>query len=54
MQKVRNFYFGNKQINNLTFLEYSKFVSDIAFNYNIDNSVKIHSESSTGRTYFYR
>lgn len=53
-KKVRTFYFDNKDVNAQTLYEYSKAVSDVAFNYAINMVAKMHANASSGKTFFYR
>ena len=55
-QKIRAFYYAasSGEINNTTLLEYSKMVSDVAFNYGINRAAQLHTNYTSGRIYFYK
>lgn len=52
--EMRNYYFGDKHIDNRTLQEFSKMMSDIWFNYGIDLSARIQANKSNADTFFYK
>lgn len=50
MNKIREFYFGDKHVNGETITEMNKLMTDAKFLYPINLNARIQAKSSTGRT----